>query len=247
MTMIFSQIDKGQYEVTIDLNGLMDKCQMCCFKKKLEELYKYENEYAFVSSINNRGILRYKSETLIPEEKSDKRQKLLFVFGNPANHSIIQGMFFFSNKDGTKHRIWSKLDDASVIKQISSHKDIPIDARKEEAEDRKTIILNGNQSQYYLVGMTTFYSFPTSADGGVKKVEDLFDRILQKMQKNETDRIEGYSFTNDSKLIFVQQSSYDAFKNCCHTINIENILFWPIRGKGSSGEDLKALLRDHCN
>lgn len=247
MTIKFSPIDKGQYEVTVDLNVLMDDCQRCGFEKKLEGIYKYENEYTFVSTIN-KGTLRYKSETLIPEETINRRQKLLFVFGNPANHSIIHGMFFFSNKDGTKHRIWSKLDDAEVIKQINSNKDIPIDARKEEAEERKTIILSGNQSQNYFVGMTTFYSFPTSADGGVKKVEELFDPILQKIKETETERITGYSFAEKSKLIFVQKSSYEAFLSLSEgKIDKKNILFWPIRGKGSSGAELKTLLQDHSD
>jgi len=92
--------------------------------------------------------------------------------------------------------------------------------------------------------MTTFYSFPTSAKGGVKKVEELFASVLQKVQKKETERILSYDFTNKSKIIFVQKSSYDAFLSLVTEGKKQDVLFWPIRGKGSSGEELNNLLQN---
>lgn len=243
MTITFSKINDGQYEVEINLNDLMDDCHLCGFVKQLEEIHLYENEYAFVSSLKN-GILKYKSETLLPNDSLKEDKRLLFVFGNPANHSIIHKMFFFSNTNGSKHRMWSKLDSANIISQISSEKVIPIDAREEEAIKRKEMILEGNQASPYLVGMTTFYSFPTSAEGGVKKVEELFASILHEVQKKETERILGYNFTDKSKIIFVQKSSYDAFLALVPKRKKGDVLFWPIRGKGSSGEELKNLLQN---
>ncbi len=246
MAIKFFSIEKGQYEVEINLNLLMNDCCRCGFEKQMTEIYQYENEYSFVSSIKN-GILKYKSETLLPEqiEQDKNKQKLLFVFGNPANHSIVHGMFFFSNKNGSRHRMWSKLGKADVIEQVKSKKNIPIDARQEEASERKRIILNGYESRKYIVGMTTFYSFPTSADGGVKKVEELFFPIIDEIKQRETDRILELAdkFTGGLKIIFVQKSSYKAFLTKVPKSRKLDILFWPIRGKGSSGENLKILLQ----
>ena len=241
--IMFSPVKNGQYTVKMDLNApLMDDCQQCGFEKQLAEIYHYEKEYAFVSVLKN-GILKYKSETLLPNNMDDRgKQKLLFIIGNPANHSVINAMFFFSKQDGSRHGMWKKLAIAGVIKNFESKKNIPIDARKEEAKTRKKNLLDGATSNQYLVGLTTFYSFPTSADGGVQRVKQLFAPIINELNQKEVERILKYEFTKGAKLIFVQRSSYDAFQSAPESTD-QDTLFWPIRGKGSSGENLKKLLK----
>jgi hypothetical protein len=165
------------------------------------------------------------------------------AYGNPAIHSIIHGMFFFSRRDESRNGMWVKLNQSGVIRQKMSRKSNPLDARKEEAEKHKNIILAGKSSSSYLVGLTTFYSFPTSAVGGVARVEKLFLPILDEIQKQETERILRYEFTENAKLIFVQKSSYRAFLAKAPKREKDTI-FWPIRGRGSSGDELKRKLKE---
>ena len=180
MKIEYTPIENGQYTININLNE---------YRKELEQLQtevnKTKNQDHFVSSFDQ-GILKYKSETLLPERAQTDKPKLLFVFGNPATHSIINGMFFFSRTDLGRHSMWGKLAKAGVIKQITSDNHNAIEARREEAEKRKKMILNSKASSRYSIGLTTFYSFPTPAEGGVRKVEDLFAPILGKLEKQET-------------------------------------------------------------
>jgi hypothetical protein len=56
------------------------------------------------------------------------------------------------------------------------------------------------QSDKYLVGSTTFYSFPTpssqSSLAGVAGVEKLLKSVLEQVSKMETERILSYPFTD---------------------------------------------------
>jgi len=236
MKIKYSPIKNGQYTVEIYLKSYQEELQ----ELRLEA-NQHRNQDPFVSSFKQ-GILKYKSETLLPERTEGVKQKLLFVYGNPAMHSIIHGMFFFSRRDGSRHGMWSKLNKAGVFEQIMSRKPNPFYARMEEAEKRKQIMLTGKSSSHFLVGMTTFYSFPTSAEGGVARVEQLFVPVLDQIKKRETERILSYQFANDAKLVFVQKSSYRAFLAKAPRRE-QNTIFWPIRGLGSSGEDLKKKLK----
>lgn len=238
----FSEIEQGQYTVEMNLNILMDNCQRYGLEKQITEIQHYENEYAFVSSLKD-GVLKYRSETLFPEDVDTDKQKLLFVFGNPANHSIINGMFFFSKQNGDRHQLWGKLADAGVVKSVNCLENIPLVARRKEANRRREMLWDGTSSDQYLVGLTTFYSFPTSAEGGVKRVGQLFAPIINEINKKETERILKYSFTEGARLIFVQKSSYCAFQRVIGN-RISNTLFWPIRGKGSSGKNLEKHLKE---
>jgi hypothetical protein len=55
-----------------------------------------------------RGTLFCRTKQLIPV-KTDERPPLLLIFGNPATHSIKDGMFFSSKKDGKENRFWKHL------------------------------------------------------------------------------------------------------------------------------------------
>ena len=74
----------------------------------------------------------------------------------------------------------------------------------------------------------------------VQGVEKLFKSVLENIIiPFEVDRILKYSFTQDATLVFVQKSSYKAFMR--HSDR--EALFWPVRGKNSSGEALSQMLK----
>lgn len=52
--------------------------------------------------------LKYQSEQLIPS-KPDDRPSLLLVLGNPASHSVKEGMFFSFEGNKKEHRFWKHI------------------------------------------------------------------------------------------------------------------------------------------
>jgi hypothetical protein len=239
-----SRISKGQYTVTINLRRISNLEKFQNLGKNINEIrndcgddsgdvYKYDGEK-----------LIYTSETLIPSKRYINKQKVLMVFGNPAFHSIKNRMFFFSRAKNHRHGMWAKLEKANLIKRVRINDDDLLLARKQEAGERKNLILTGRASDKYCLGLTTFYSFPTPVRGrfrDVQGVERLFRRILKDVIiPFEAERIYSYPFAKDAILVFVQKSSHAAFKSQC---NIRTI-FWPIRGKGSSGAYLSKKLSE---
>jgi hypothetical protein len=139
--------------------------------------------------------------------------------------------------------MWAKLEKANLIKQVRINDDNLLLAREREAEERKKMILSGPASEKYCVGLTTFYSFPTPVQGRFRDVQGV-ERLFRPILKNviipfEINRILAYSFTQDAILIFVQKSSYEAFKPHFN----QRIIFWPVRGKNSSGAYLSRILK----
>ncbi len=238
-----SRISNGQYTVSINLRGIPNSEKFQDLEKIIEEIsndcdddigdiYKYDG-----------NKLTYTSETLFPPKRYVNKQKVLIVFGNPAIHSIKNEMFFFSRAKNHRHGMWAKLEKANLIKQVRINDDNLLLAREREAEERKKMILSGPASEKYCVGLTTFYSFPTPVQGRFRDVQGV-ERLFRLILKNviipfEINRILAYSFTQDAILIFVQKSSYEAFKPHFN----QRIIFWPVRGKNSSGAYLSRILK----
>lgn len=218
----------------MDLEEIINEIRNDCGNDS-GDVYKFDGEK-----------LTYTSETLIPPKRYVKKPKVLLVFGNPAFHSIKNRMFFFSRAKNHRHGMWTKLEKANLIKRVRINDDDLLLARKQEAEKRRNLILTARASDKYCLGLTTFYSFPTPVQGrfrDVQGVEKLFRRILQDVIiPFEVERINSYPFTKDAILVFVQKSSYDAFKSQCN----KKTIFWPIRGKGSSGAYLSKKLSEKC-
>ncbi len=233
-----NEILNGQYTVSIDLQKVFDPAALNKFKNNFQELSKDCGDDASRILELNGNKLCYRSEALFTPEKYVSRPKVLIVFGNPAFHSVKNGMFFFSRAKNQRHGMWGKLEKAELIKCVRINDDDLFLARTREAEERKKMISSGRASEKYCLGLTTFYSFPTPVQGrfrDVKGVEKLFRLILKKIIiPFETDRILAYPFTQNAILVFVQKSSYEAFKPHSN----QKIIFWPVRGSNSGGDDL---------
>ena len=139
--------------------------------------------------------------------------------------------------------MWGKLEKANLIKRVRINDDNLILARAGEAEERKKMILSGQASEKYCVGLTTFYSFPTPVQGRFRDVQGAEKFFGKQILENviwpfETKRILSYPFTKDAILIFVQKSSCEAFKKHSN----RKVIFWPVRGKNSSGANLSKKL-----
>jgi hypothetical protein len=110
--------------------------------------------------------------------------------------------------------------------------------------------MEGNTCADYIIGLTTFYSFPTPVKpdskektkrpmsykfGNVEGVEKLFKAILNRIQKMEYERLNSYEFAENAVWIFTQLSSYRYVKG------FQRFDYWPLRRTGSV--DLKKILQ----
>ena len=241
--MKFSKINDGKYTVELDLNEYLRPGQVKLFKDQLEEIEQCDNDFTDVCKFKG-DTLKYESETVLPLVDNNSKKKVLLVFGNPAIHSVKNGMFYFSRADLKRHSMWGKLSKACLIHEFKSKKTDSLEARMEEAIKHKDMIHTGKSSDRYLVGFTTFYSFPTPVEkefkfSNVSGAERIFAPIIDTIVRKEIKRIKSYDFFENAKLVFVQKSSYKAFQE----VSNHDSLFWPIRGKGSSGNALVSLLQ----
>ena len=240
--MKFSKITNGQYTVKLDLNEYLRSDQVKSFKNQLGEIGQCDNDFKDICKLKG-NTLEYDSETVLPLVGNNSKEKVLLVFGNPAIHSVKNGMFYFSRADSKRHSMWGKLSKATFVQEFKSKKKDLLKARKEEAIKHKHMIHTGTSSDRYLVGFTTFYSFPTPVEKGFKfsnvaGAERIFAPMLETIVRKEIKRIESYEFFENAKLVFVQKSSYKAFLEASKHVPF----FWPIRGKGASGSALVELL-----
>lgn len=237
--------ENGQYNVIMELSAIMTRKQLEELNQSFEKMKEQDQDF---KEMCEKGLctfdgktLSYKSETLLPEKYDTTKPRVLLVLGNPATHSIKNRMFFFSKNDGKKrHSFWGKLDNAGLLKKVEK------DSRKEEADERRNVIMGGSEGMDYVIGLTTFYSFPTPVEGDYKDVagvRKLFSSLIPKIEEEEYERIKGYPFSKDAILVFTQKSSYMFVENLSPTEEKKRLLYWPLRGKEeSSGDHLRGEL-----
>ena len=232
------KFNTNNYTVEMDLSSAvfgLSKKQISVFEERLDKIGSNDPDFFDICSFRN-GILRYESETLFPAEIDGSRQKVLLVLGNPAIHSVKKGMFFYSKGNGDRHQFWGKLAKAGLVRAV------PKTTREKEANLRRDMVLKGTSSDKYLVGLTTFYSFPTPGSqtslAGVAGVERLFKPIIEQVCKMEVKRILSYPFTDGAVVVFCQKSSFQRFSD---NSGIKPV-FWPLLFAGAGGDNLAKLL-----
>jgi len=156
--------------------------------------------------------LIYFSEQLLPNQKDRRKRKpLLLVLGNPASHSVREGMFFsYEGKEEKKreHRFWKLLSSAGILNfnfdpALDLDKELSIEERNRKIEKRslkrKEMLLSSDYVSRYQIGLAVFISFPSPASGptpamklrgmkmvdwsGVKGVQDLFGEKSKAMKQ----------------------------------------------------------------
>jgi hypothetical protein len=133
--------------------------------------------------------LQYLSEQLIPKKRDD-RLPLLLVLGNPASHSVANGMFFSFEGNGTEHRFWKNILKGSGVLELTYDKSLPVD---ELNKIRKEQLLDLAYDSPFRIGLCVFITFPSAPGppwGGVAGVQKLIGvKALRKLEQEETARI----------------------------------------------------------
>jgi hypothetical protein len=254
-----SEITNGQYSVSINLESCLAAHELSAINSNLLDIEKHDEHFHDLGNqplaLIKGGILTYRSETVLPKIQNPKKNRVLMVFGNPATHSIKHGMFFFSDGRMWRHKMWRKLHDARLIELISYSKEkmVMFDQRKKEAEERKRLIISGVTSDKDIVGLTTFYSFPTPVINkykfsNVDGVRRIFRQIICDIDRMEIKRISDYEFSQNASLVFVKKGTCEIFKSCKDRNQIGRCIYWPgVRGRYSTGSCLRSMLDTHEN
>ena len=187
----YQQIDQVKLLCRIDLKQLFHatkKRERGRFEKKWEaflesdscnrDIFKREGDY-----------LIYHSEQLIPM-KLDNRPPLLLVLGNPASHSVKEGMFFSFEGDKKEHRFWSRILKPSGVLDLPFEPGLSIEKLNKQ---RRDAMFNLEYDSPYRIGLSVIISMPSAPGGpwgGIAGVQKLVGaKAMRRLEKAETKRV----------------------------------------------------------
>jgi hypothetical protein len=136
--------------------------------------------------------LKYQSEQLIPviPTKINNKPPLLLVLGNPASHSVKEGMFFSFEGNKKEHRFWKDILPKSDVLKLSYDKNLSV---KKINENRKNQLLDLNYKSPFRIGLCVFISMASAPSGkwsGVTGVQRLIGtKALRRLEVEETRRV----------------------------------------------------------
>ena len=158
------------------------------FDRKYEAFLDSNADSCYVYDLKHDSLL-YTTEQLIPA-KTDERPSVLLIFGNPATHSIKNGMFFSSKDDGKENKFWKHvLKPAGVLDLVF--------AKGLSTKDRNKLRLERMLALHYdtpfRIGLCVYWSMPSSAGGpwsGVAGVRSLLGKkAMEELEKFERERV----------------------------------------------------------
>jgi len=187
----YQQIDQVKLLCRIDLKQLFPAT-----KKRERERFEKKWEAFLESDSCNRDIFKregdyliYQSEQLIPTEV-DNRPPLLLVLGNPASHSVKEGMFFSFEGDKKEHRFWKHILQPAGILDLSYDKKLSVSALNKH---RKNQLLNLDYKSTFRIGLCVFISIPSAPSGpwsGIAGVQKLIGaKAMRELEKEESRRV----------------------------------------------------------
>jgi hypothetical protein len=237
----YRQTDPAHLKCTLNLEALYPVLrERQQFKKKLKPFLHSDPYNKKVYEVKDDKLI-FESEQLVPSGKDD-HPALLLVFGNPATHSVVEGMFFSPHNDGTDNRFWKHLLPWAGIVDLSFDKNLSI---KQMNILRRKRMANLDYDSPFRVGLCVYFSMPSSAGGpwsgvaGIKKL--LGTRALRDLERFERDRILHVAknfFTGRGFVVTFQRNAWEglrSYKDPAYSIDIAR------KGK------LKGKLRDLPN
>jgi hypothetical protein len=187
----YRQIDQVKLQCKIDLKQLFPATK----KREKERFEKKWNAFVESDPCNNEiferkvDLLKYQSEQLIPT-KVDNRPPLLLVLGNPASHSVKEGMFFSFEGDKKEHRFWKHILQPAGILDLPYDKKLSVSALNKH---RKNQLLNLNYKSGFRIGLCVFISIPSAPSGpwsGIAGVQKLIGaKAMRELEKEESRRV----------------------------------------------------------
>jgi hypothetical protein len=191
VTLSYRQIDQVKLLCRIDLKQLFPAT-----KKRERERFEKKWEAFLESDSCNRDIFKregdyliYQSEQLIPT-KVDNTPPLLLVLGNPASHSVKEGMFFSFEGNKKEHRFWKHILQPAGILDLPYDKKLSVSALNKH---RKNQLLNLDYKSGFRIGLCVFISIPSAPSGpwsGIAGVQKLIGvKAMRELEKEESRRV----------------------------------------------------------
>lgn len=189
--LTYRQTNPGQIKCTIDLSRLFEiQSELESFKAKWPLFLKSDEEYnpKIYKFNEKKQTLIYDSEQLVPT-RTDNRPPILLVFGNPASHSVVNGVFFSFEDQKREHRFWKIMRNSGVLDLlIESH--LPI---KEQNNQRKQRLLELNYNTPFRIGLCVFISMPSAPSkdySGVAGIQKLIGaKAMRRLEEAERERV----------------------------------------------------------
>jgi len=183
------QTDPVKLQCKIDLKKLLpDKSE----RKRFEEKW---NDFLESDPCNNKIFelkgdwLKYQSEQLIPT-KLDKRPPLLLVLGNPASHSVKEGMFFSFEGNKKEHRFWKSILKPAGVLNLSFDSNQAVTKLNKE---RREALFNLKYDFPFRIGLCVLITMPSAPGGkwgGIAGIHKLLGiRALRLLEQAETERV----------------------------------------------------------
>ena len=176
-------------DCSISLSKLLPtRDEMEKFNSRYETFLRSDADNCYIYELKQ-GTLFYTTEQLIPA-KTDDRRPVLLIFGNPASHSIQNGMFFSSKKDGEENRFWKHLLPKAGVLDLTFAEGL---STKERNKLRMERMLALNYGTHFRIGLCVYWSMPSSAGGpwsGVAGIRKLIGaRALKRVGAYERERV----------------------------------------------------------
>ncbi|HZX04419.1 hypothetical protein [Kribbella sp.] len=159
------------------------------------------------------AIIRYPHKSWLPTAENGK-PAVLFLFGNPAPHSVIADVYFAYEGNGAEHRFWKVLRELGFVDLFGDDENI------------KQRFLQLNYTSPFRLGFDVIYTFPSSASkpkwSGVLGVERLFGRaaieILRGLEQQRLQKVMRDFLASGGAVIAMQKDAYNAIAQNAYDI-----------------------------
>lgn len=192
----YQQKDPIRLQCKIDLKKLFSSPkEREQFNKKWKDFLESDPYNKEIFELKG-DLLKYQSEQLIPS-KPDNRPHLLLILGNPASHSVKEGMFFSFERDKKEHRFWKIMRNSRVL-------DLPIESHlsiKEQNNRRKRHLLELQYESPFRIGLCVYISIPSASSkkrnihsskdfSGVSGIQKLIgSKAMRRLEEAENKRV----------------------------------------------------------
>ena len=185
----YQQKDPIRLQCEIDLKKLLPA------PKERERFNKRWKDFLESDPCNNEIFklkgdrLKYQSEQLIPTKVNNK-PPLLLILGNPASHSVKEGMFFSFEGNKKEHRFWKHILQPAGVLDLPYDENLSVSALNKH---RKKQLLELNYKTPFRIGLCVFISMPSAPSGpwsGIAGVQKLIGaKAMRELEKEESLRV----------------------------------------------------------
>ena len=214
--LTYRQVGQVKLKCTIYLDRLFpDELEKERFDSKWDDFFNSDenNEALFEISGNK---LTYDSEQLIPL-RADNKTPLLLVLGNPASHSVKNGLFFAFKDNRKENRFWKHILKPAGILNLSYNQNMPA---KTLNRRRKEQLYNLNYHSPFRIGLCVFITIPSAPGGpwgGVAGIHKLIGaKAMRRLEAEESRRVVDCAkrfFKRKGAIVTFQKNGWNALRS----------------------------------